>query len=101
MMYGFIAITALIHYWSTTGEKAKAFEPVSLVSISDYTLRCDEISYHKNELDEIELRVQEIETDLKIKDSISHLRNAAYKKELQYLYNEIDRHNKRLDEIEY
>jgi hypothetical protein len=100
-MFGFIAVSALVHYFCTKGEKAKKHEYPNFITIGDFTLTWEEIDFHRNELDEIEIRIQEIEDDLRIRDDISHLREMAYKYELQRLEDAKDRHNLRLDEIDY
>jgi hypothetical protein len=91
MIYGIIAVAVLLH---SIG-KPKTEQ----INLERTTCLDDVLDYHYKMLDELEIEIQIIKDDMRIKDDISYLRNKVGAKQITYLESEIKRHKLEISEI--
>jgi hypothetical protein len=96
MIYGFIAFAALVNYL----KPKKETELPTLVQF-DYDFPHAEKHYRLNEVDAIEKELIEIESDLRIQDDISHIREIALQGQKMRLKAHLARHKNRLNEMSF
>jgi hypothetical protein len=97
MMCGFIAACVFAH-WLT---HAKSSNEPTLMMYDDYQLPCVELKYRRNEIDSIEKELIEIESDLRIIDDISHIREIVLHAQKTRLKAHLRRHKERIDDMGY
>jgi hypothetical protein len=97
MMYGFIAITVICHYF---GREKASNVPTYRIDI-DYNLPCIELEFRRAEIDAIEKELIEIEADLRIQDDLSHIREIALHAQKTRLKAHLSRHKDRIDDMGY
>lgn len=96
MILSFAAIAFLQHFL----RHSQAVKPRQMVFRKDYFCTWDEIDFYRAEIDRIEFEILQIETDCKVKDEFSDLRNASYKDYIKGLHSDLARHNERLEQLE-
>jgi hypothetical protein len=91
MIYGIVVIAVLLH--SIGKPKAEHPDLERTVCLDDV------LDYHYKMLDELEIEIQTIKDDMRLKDDISYLRNKTGTKQIAYLESEIKRHKSEINEI--
>jgi hypothetical protein len=97
MIYGFLAFCAFAS-WLTS---AKSGNEPTLMMYDDYQLPCAELKFRRNEIDSIEKELIEIESDLRIIDDLSHIREIALRAQKMRLKAHLSRHKTRIDDMGY
>jgi hypothetical protein len=97
MIYGIIAVTVICHYF---GREKASKVPTYMIDI-DYNLPCIELEFRRKEIDSIEKELIEIESDLRIDDDLSHIRETTLHAQKTRLNALLSRHKGKIKEMGY
>jgi hypothetical protein len=97
MIYGILAIVSVFQFLG----RSKRYGCELTVTDDDYVFPHAEIEFRRNEVDALEKELIEIETDLRITDELSELREVTLTAQKARLKAHLSRHKDRLNEMGY